>query len=355
MTGLPMRESNKRRRGFSLVELLLAIFILSIGVISVAALLPAGIYQQRQAVDDVLGPVVANNAIALLRTRLSPDDFGFDGNFDPRSGDWSWRRPGFIFNQVDEATAGSIVIFRNDYLTPDAQEPDDNRIRHNEARYGTDFGPPILITQQERFFPMVGRDRAPTYMWECMFRRHEGRIQVAIFVYRVIDPGGSGLPYRVAPNASNPTIPPLPIAVDLSAGGRTPWNSFGIDATRPDDIALVAGTEPGSAFDPLDDGDVWQLPGQWILDQHGGVHRVLSGRRLIGDGPVELRRAVNPKLSPFFGGTDFFYNVGSHNAGDPTVTNAFINEGVVSRIWFLPESDASSRRLVPIYVTVQEL
>ena len=48
------------RRAFSLIELLLAIFILGIGVIGIAALCPAGIAQQRQSVDDVLGPIAVD-------------------------------------------------------------------------------------------------------------------------------------------------------------------------------------------------------------------------------------------------------------------------------------------------------
>ncbi|MHC4101017.1 MAG: type IV pilus modification PilV family protein, partial [Planctomycetota bacterium] len=65
-----------RRNGFTLMEVLIAIFILGIGVIGIAALFPAGIAQQRSSVDDVLGPVVADNAMALLRARLEPGDFG---------------------------------------------------------------------------------------------------------------------------------------------------------------------------------------------------------------------------------------------------------------------------------------
>ena len=76
---LRRNTTTTRRRassGFSLVEMLLAIFILGIGVISISALFPAGIVMQRQSTDDLLGPVVAKNALGLLRARLNPTDFG---------------------------------------------------------------------------------------------------------------------------------------------------------------------------------------------------------------------------------------------------------------------------------------
>ena len=63
-------------RGFSLIELLLSIFILGIGIISIAAVFPAGIIQQRKTQDDVMGPVVAEAAMAAIRTHLSQADFG---------------------------------------------------------------------------------------------------------------------------------------------------------------------------------------------------------------------------------------------------------------------------------------
>ena len=47
-----------RRRGFSLVELILAIFVLGIGMISVAALFPAGIRTSiRWVVPDCSRPI----------------------------------------------------------------------------------------------------------------------------------------------------------------------------------------------------------------------------------------------------------------------------------------------------------
>ena len=67
-------------RAFSLIELLLSVFILAIGIISVSALFPAGIAQQAQTADDQLGPVVAEQAPALMnqfsQVLAAENDFG---------------------------------------------------------------------------------------------------------------------------------------------------------------------------------------------------------------------------------------------------------------------------------------
>ena len=73
------------RRAFSLIELLLSVFILAIGIISVSALFPAGIAQQQQTADDQLGPVVAEQALGLLRSRVKSEDFGTLEEFGVKS------------------------------------------------------------------------------------------------------------------------------------------------------------------------------------------------------------------------------------------------------------------------------
>ena len=70
--------------GFSLIELLMSIMILAIGLISVAALFPAGIVQQQRAKDDMEGPAVAKSAIGVLRSRLAQEDFGAWSDFYTR-------------------------------------------------------------------------------------------------------------------------------------------------------------------------------------------------------------------------------------------------------------------------------
>src|SRR5688500_4855279 len=136
-----------RRPGFSLVEVLLAIFILGVGVISIAALFPAGIAQQRLSVDDIMGPTVANNAISIIRAKVRPIDFApvfGPGNIFVQ-GDTRWGRPAFYGLDDNVSPAESSI---NLFIAADTP---------TELPYNTDVwtsGPPdIQIPFGERCYP----------------------------------------------------------------------------------------------------------------------------------------------------------------------------------------------------------
>ncbi|NNF44220.1 MAG: prepilin-type N-terminal cleavage/methylation domain-containing protein [Phycisphaerales bacterium] len=342
---MSVRRRNSVARGFSLVEVLMAIFILGIGVISIAALFPAGIAQQRQSVDDIMGPIVAENAIAVLRSKLDQGDFGTFEDFgtnDPRRftvlGDWGWLRPGFSFDtpRIDIFSADATATeFPAGVGTPSL-----NGLPWNRLRYG-DVTPEFVVTQQERSYPMASAAR-PQYVWECMFRRFQGRVLVAIFVYRATAPGGENASYAVQPDPSN-DFPPLPVAVELGdAAGWDAWGADDVEGTADD--ALVEGTSTWGGYDVEQRNLAWQESGQWILDQNNNVHRVLSTYRDVDDNrAVELVRPV-PVMAPLAAFSSAAPGDGIHN--------------IVSDIWYLPlvtRDSANEFRLTPVYVTVKEL
>jgi prepilin-type N-terminal cleavage/methylation domain-containing protein len=487
------------RRGFSLVELILAIFILGIGMISVAALFPAGIIQQQYAEDDVYGPIVAKHALSVLRTRLGQEDFGTFEEFTPVgasnivrdpvplnrtgarsgpptvSGDWTWKRPGLCVDDnpatagVDEA--GMYDIFsllhtaqqgNRALATPLARAGFGRQlsdvpsgipysssstdflygIPYNRARYdqkrdtretnhvwtfgsrpagtaGTFTGSPprvgdatnpnngpvepgIFFTQRERYWPQpaegTGRVDAPRYVWDCMFRRLNGKVQVAIFVYRVAklnsSPNAAGTPYVTVPLDARADAdfgsrladrPPIPHWVSSRAGSlsnlrRTageglgnPWGAGGLDAKPGStlnsskygpglDDSGVPGTGPVSATDDssllgLGYSDQWQSGGQWLVDFYGNVHHVVSGRNTIGDGPVFLARPV--PLQPF---SEALFDVDNSTIGTGVAGGilALPQSGGdapngIQDLWFVPRWDANDNDLMPVYATVEEL
>jgi prepilin-type N-terminal cleavage/methylation domain-containing protein len=356
-----------RHPGFSLMEVLMAIFILGIGVISIAAIFPAGIAQQRQASDEVMGPIVAENALAIIRTRVKPEHFGSYENFLPTfvsgsiPGDWGWRRPAFYptdFNfthngNTVRVTKGAISIFTpvppfamTPTWAPADGIPGFRGIPWNPAVLGTANPAPFIITQRERYYPAgtvngSGQASRPQYVWECMFRRFQGKILVAIFVYRV---NLSGQPVSYAVAMAPGGTSPLPVSIDLvnTPGAPLPWHdqpwtrkgdeSNAENANELD--ALITGTFPGDEYNPLDAQQGWQLAGQWLLDQNNNIHRVLNGRRSVSEGPVELARII---------------------PGAPPAPVYYQPYDQVTNFWYIPPVDANGVSLTPVYVTVREL
>jgi len=435
------------RRAFTLVEVLLAVFILGIGIISVSALFPAGIVQQRASNDDALGPVVAQHAMGVIRGKVGQDDFGtFEeyGLYDlganaPTTipGDWLWKRPTMYFQpqltgvgwtdgNVEDDT-GTIDVFGTLLLNAELGAGPGNNL--NLTRVGSEFStdglgnaanrvygipvnrrkwdpdlntstplaifadydgdsiedggellarqPTAIITPQERWWPamppsrlLTGGDpageanaqarRKPQFVWDCMFRRFEGRILVAVFVYRVGTAGVEAGPYRVAQAptssvlASYPTMPRLGAFVANPPAGSIALSSAsiprigGVDNsvnTRADNAA-IPGTNPGTpsaGFNATNDLYAWQAPNQLWLDQWNDIHRVVGGRRTSADGPVTLARPISAKLP-----SGAYFGVGQDGLPRP-------DPGTLPVIWYLPTEDANGVSITPVYVTVMEL
>ena len=489
-----MRRKASRQWGFSLIELLLAIFILGVGIISIAAVFPAGIILQRKAQDDVLGPAVAESALALIRSRLSQDDFGTFEEFgfpsaipfvDPNGpngwlqgeqpwnrwldrqdaytvrGDWPWMRPamaavpvGFEFvpenvqppevprEWEDEGRiAGDVDIFGarmgrkylsgtlpfaaypgeagdelelvwpNDWSTaefaragqrpaiPDFSDPETAAIFQDDPEaflFGIPFNrkkysyialdpertdpeldskidPLVTIRQEERFWPggtgyFEGQDQ-PQYVWDCMFRKFQGQVQVAIFVYR-LNGAGKSEPYAVSQDDGPPSTvdsdfdrdawrPPMPMRLDLRFGEDVePLDPFGADQNEelgesinntdaernviPGTEANFSGALEDSFLEPR--FETWQNAGQWLLDPYGRVHRILQGRNTKREGPVRLTRPI-PEQAP----STVFSNIGQ----SPEALQDDVNR--VRSLWYVPSEDRRGYSLTPVYVTVRTL
>jgi hypothetical protein len=415
------------RRAFSLIELLLSVFILAIGIISVSALFPAGIAQQQQTTDDQLGPVVAEQALGLLRSRVRPEDFGsfeefgilgvLGGStatgsyaFRPAPGDWSWIRPGVIRTAQPDVQLpaaeqpGSIDLFSrvaqrtngtSAELCEFPQGIEGNTITLYGAPYSTSrslTAPMVVVSQRERWWPEVTSGAAvqgaPQYAWECMFRRSGGRVQVAIFVFRVVGVGGAMREWRafrqgqtssydpaVSAGATSMLLPPVPYRRVLASAGTTAQTgTTGDDSTAqvapgwaqpatldmgtpgPFTTGLVGqgvAATPGALGQGLLPGDFptaslppvqhqWQFPGQWIVDNNGNVHRVAVGRRNPSDA-VQLRfSAAVPRVPAAQVNVDY-------------EASALTSRGVRT-FHFVPTIiDGNGTQLVPVYATVRDL
>jgi prepilin-type N-terminal cleavage/methylation domain-containing protein len=417
------------RRAFSLIELLLAVFILAIGIISVSALFPAGIAQQQQTTDDQLGPVVAEQALGLLRSRVRPEDFGSFEEFGilnvlsgssvtgsyayrPAPGDWSWIRPGVIrtaqpdvqlpaaeqpgsidlFSRVAQRTNGTSAEF-----CEFPQGIEGSAITLYGAPYSTArslTAPLLVVSQRERWWPDVTSgvavQGAPQYAWECMFRRSGGRVQVAIFVFRVVGVGGAVREWRafrqgqtssydpaVSTGATSMVMPPVPYRRVLASTGTTAQTA----TTGDDSVTQVApgwaqpltpaldmgqpgpfttgligqgvAANPGGLGQGLLPGDFptatlppvqhqWQFPGQWIVDNNGNVHRVAVGRRSPSDAVQVRFSAPVPRVPAAQVHVDY-------------EAAALTSRGVRTFHYVPAIIDGNGTQLVPVYATVRDL
>ncbi len=61
-----------QKRAFTLVEVLLAVFILSMGLIMLLAIFPVGADWTRQVTEETIGQTIAQNAMSVIRMRYGP-------------------------------------------------------------------------------------------------------------------------------------------------------------------------------------------------------------------------------------------------------------------------------------------
>ena len=312
-------------RGFSLVEVLLAVFILGIGILSISVLFPAGIELQRQGKDAINGPLVAQQAIQTIRSKVSENDFGdliqmatfLGANIDQWEndeltetiipsegrlpGDWSWRRPSLInLNNLSNNQTGTIRLFTDDQDLSYIKDIPLNFNRNISIPWNTDLGdcPEIDIAQGERCWPLANSETAPNelgsseYFWDCLFTRKKGRVYVAVFVYRVNRLKDLGGAYAVLPNNEGSLWMPTLHELD------SPWNSpelastsFSMAATssRAAKVVSVSG-------DPTISLNTWQRPDQRLVDQSARSHLVSVGKRSLNQIPsiIELKNAPKP-------------------------------------------------------------
>jgi len=227
----------------------MAIFILGIGLVSVASLLPAGIVLQQRAEDELMGPIVAADALDLLRARLTTRDFGSWWDFheaqqqwliDNGNGDyadtlddavdqaleaesnshpgfwlsrdsWPWQRLAVVTELEDTADpvvpVGTADVFNATQYYGEGESagehtlPDGHPWRRFQAFEVTDTEqsaiglpfdifhqtlPRVYVTPEERSWPRPdGSARTPRYYWDCALRKTGEEVQAAVFVYRV--------------------------------------------------------------------------------------------------------------------------------------------------------------------------
>jgi len=302
-----MRNIVSRHRGFSMIELLVAVVILGVGLLGLAISLPATISIQRAGADRTQGVSVARTAKAYLTTR--PDLSR------------AYERPSGLTTSVRQAGFGAVVAnpnwsedhewaFIGDYVDTyqGADQPGGTIEVYDDALSQSG----VRINPADRLYPPGESGSDPRFIWDVVARRLpvEGlgnagaRVQVAVFVRRIDQqirlPDNTTIYQAITARPSPGPVQRVACAVDdVSAGRVVPRNDGDGEYARPILLEVEYDEEEpdrielppvfGSSSSTI--GLALAQPGQRIVDNLGNVYRVLrvdeeDPRVLIIDPPV---------------------------------------------------------------------
>jgi len=300
------------RTGFSLVEVLIAVVVLSLGLLGLAAVFPVVVTQQRRASDSVQGVSLERTvAEALLNdTRLSQPSYGPLSDPDYRFG-WD-----MMIGDTNWSDQEQWVLAED----TDSSSPMEYAGGQLNFRAGTTLRHSMLAVQ--RVNPKTessGTGTDPKYVWDFVVRRvdagfdlddagpsqaqqraamEDDNVQVAVFIRRIdsgIRRGSNSLLSLIRSGAV------LPVAVTPLTGAPTNDGRGVYSEIRRIDFRRVNGTQgrqisldPSVSLPQL--RGLAAIPGQQLVDQLGVVHRVVGV--VPSAVPNELIVRIEPPLSP---------------------------------------------------------
>lgn len=343
------RTTGQRWRGralmaFTLIEVLMSIFVLALGLLGLGALIPGIIREQRVASDRTLGVVVANDARAYLSARadirrlLIPSatagtGLGTSAGNRYGLGEWllndQWSRSYLwdleSIDAGDYEDEGKVVIGQRVQGVDAPVFPLIDRL-HPSPASGLD-GPQFVWDFVARRLPPVESDGyalladIPAVLPTGVPEQWRAGVEVAVFVRRV-DTGirvpANQTPFGVMLRSSNPILP-----VGLSASTGTPTGAGAVtsngeiyappmtlraeyDGTRSTVLRLeadasVRGSEPGAGVPVANRLLMAGVVGQQLVDNLGNVYTVQELLSLSGTS-AEVR--IRPGIPAWVPATD---------------------------------------------------
>lgn len=297
------------RRGFSLIEVLIAVVALALGLLGLAAVFPVVVTQQRDASDRTIAVSASKSLEAELASRA---------DLSNRVIGWSGFR-----EFVDAFDNGPDD---DDSSTPTYSSPDDgdwiNPLRDTSSAFGAISWPDVtddaavddlVIPIDQRLVPAPGFGQAPRFVWDITGREitrldeatgswlPTGGVMVAVFLRRV-DPA-----IRMREDLNDDDridgddvvrafedgdLSPVAVSSDgvPTLNGRAPGGGYSYG--EPAMLRQVAPTsfrDPSQAADDAADADALLVfrpsraeraalaqVGQRLVDRHGNVYRVTA-------------------------------------------------------------------------------
>ncbi|MEQ9095141.1 MAG: hypothetical protein RIE32_02640 [Phycisphaerales bacterium] len=340
---MPRRTTSayQRRRvralaAFTLVEVLMSIFVLALGLLGLGALIPGIIREQRVASDRTLGIVVANDAKAYLNARADLLRLGLRPAAGTGLGTGTGRDYGFGAWLLDDAWSETYTW---DLNSIDASiYEDEGHVVIGDRVNGVD---PARVPLADRLYPSPASDLdAPQFVWDFVARRlpptdSEGfslladspytltpatpeqwraGLEIAVFVRRVdtgirVRPGQTayGLMLGLSGN------PVLPVGISetgaLTGAGadtgqsqiyappmtlRAEYDGMRPTVLRLENDTLSSGVEPAPMVTLANKLQLASQVGQQLVDNLGNVYTVEETIN-SGGGFVEVR--VRPSVS----------------------------------------------------------
>jgi prepilin-type N-terminal cleavage/methylation domain-containing protein len=324
------------RSGFSLVEVLIAIFVLALGLLGVAAVFPAVVRQQRSATDSVQGismqrsveEIIRNNS--RLSERSTPPLVANSDQTVVIARGWSLLLSDAAFSPVGQWVPSNLLA--GDAVSGGTNiDPTTGDMRIGGAQTLADFEvDPIIIAQSERLIPRPapGSTIDPRYVWDFIARRVEtgtaenlpgtatpsraghddDMVQLAVFVRRIDNgirvPGGRTLSDVLAGNVNGT----LRVAVAEDDRGNPTFDGLGggdepryspIRSTLVNAVEVdEGGGTPVLRFDVIRAQNETSLEqvGQKFVSPLGTVHEVVSMERLGTVANSYLAMTIEPPL-----------------------------------------------------------
>jgi len=332
-TAIRQRRRTRAIAAFTLIEVLMSIFVLALGLLGLGALIPGIIREQRVASDRTLGVIVANDAQAYLRARadlgrlfIQPPAGSSIGTALPSYGFGTWlfddawsETYGWDLNSIDQGEfegTGDVVLDQGASGISAVRIPLADRL-YPAATSDVD-SPQFVWDFVARRLPPIEDDGyalladAPVTLPSGFPEQLRAGVEIAVFVRRVDTgirvPGGTTA-YDIMLRSSNPV---LPVGIDgagLPTGTGADTGSGEIyappvtleaeyDGTRTNVLKLTgipdgSGSEPGAGVTVEQRRLLASQVGQQLVDNLGNVYTV---EELLSSSASEVEVRIRPSI-----------------------------------------------------------